>query len=68
MSLSRPTTTTNVGSMRQAAASGQGATLMDSARYGGESRMTAAATEGAAIADVAGGMMQMGGAWLGRDK
>ena len=65
--MAQPTTTTNVGSMRQSAASGQGANIIGSARYGGETRMTDAATTGAAIADVAGGLMEMGSAFIDRD-
>jgi len=67
-SMSQPTTTTNVGSMRQNAAAGQGNALIQGAQNSGQYRMDSAATTSAAIADVSGGLMQMGNAWLDRDK
>jgi hypothetical protein len=66
MQMSQPTATTNVGSMRQAAATGQGANLMSGARAQGGYRTDAATASGAAMADVAGGIMEMGSAWIDR--
>ena len=64
--MSAPTTTTNIGSMRQGAATGQGATALSTARNIGDLKMGAAANQGAAATDIAGGIMKMGGAYIGR--
>lgn len=64
--LSTPTTTTNIGSMRQGAAQAEGATALSTARNIGDLKMGTAANQGAMIGDVAGGIMKMGGAYIGR--
>lgn len=64
MQLSQPTTTTNVASMRQNAASGQGSQLIQGANTAGAMNVSAANAQAGAIADVSSGIMQMGSAYL----
>ena len=62
--ISAPTTTSNVAAMRQGTAAGTGANILSTARDVNASQMAGTAAGNAAIADVAGGIMEMGSAFI----
>ena len=65
-SMSTPQTTTNIEQMRQGTARGEGANIMGTARDVGNLNVASANANQAAMADIAGGVMQMGSSWIDR--
>lgn len=64
--MSDPRTTSNIETMRGAAAQGEGANLMGTARNIGDLKMGSAANQAGMYGDIGAGVMQMGEAWIGR--
>ncbi len=67
-SASSPTTTTNIENLRQGAATGQNANTIGTARNVGDLKIGAAGAEQAALADIGGGLMEFGSAFIDRDR
>ncbi len=66
--MSAPTTTTNIASMGTSLGREAAANITGTARNIGDLEIGTAGAEGAAIADITGGMMNMASSYIGRDQ